>query len=79
MTWINKGYPATVSTFGLDKYEITVGRFRQFVDAGHGTRAQPPASGAGGRTLNGMANQGGWEPAWNANLEAGGDLRHAVV
>jgi formylglycine-generating enzyme required for sulfatase activity len=47
---------------------VTVGRFRQFVDAGMGTQANPPSSGAGARTLNGMANQAGWDPAWNANL-----------
>ena len=27
-------FPATVSDFGLDVYEVTVGRFRQFVNAG---------------------------------------------
>ena len=38
--------PATVSTFRLDKYEVTVGRFRQYVnylvDGG-----SPPAAGSG--------------------------------
>ncbi len=62
--------PATVSTFSLDKYEVTVGRFRQFVRAGMATRATPPAAGAGGRTLNGIANQGGWDPTWNTDLAA---------
>jgi sulfatase modifying factor 1 len=36
--------PATVSTFRLDKYDVTVGRFRQFVKAwndGAGWRAKP--------------------------------------
>jgi len=61
-------FPATVSTFRLDAYEVTVGRFREFVNAGMGTQANPPAAGAGGRALNGMAGQGGWDPAWNANL-----------
>jgi formylglycine-generating enzyme required for sulfatase activity len=28
----DKSYPATVADFYLDKYEITVGRFRQFVN-----------------------------------------------
>ena len=60
--------PATVSDFRLDTYEVTVGRFRQFVSAGKGTRADPPAAGAGARTLNGMPNQAGWDPAWNAGL-----------
>jgi hypothetical protein len=43
----DKSYPATVADFYLDKYEITVGRFRAFVNAGMGTQASPPASGAG--------------------------------
>src|SRR5262249_26267274 len=30
-------YPATVSSFQLDTYLITVGRFRKFIDAGGGT------------------------------------------
>jgi formylglycine-generating enzyme required for sulfatase activity len=55
--------PATVSDFRLDTYEVTVGRFRQFVNAGLGTQANPPAAGVGARTLNGMAGQGGWNPA----------------
>jgi formylglycine-generating enzyme required for sulfatase activity len=44
-------YPATVADFYLDKYEITVGRFRQFVNAGMGTQASPPAAGAGAHSL----------------------------
>ena len=61
-------YPATVNPFVLDKYEVTVGRFRKFVDAGKGTRADPPGTGAGARMLNGMTDQGGWVTAWNVNL-----------
>lgn len=60
--------PATVSDFRLDMYEVTVGRFRQFVVAGGGTQQSPPDDGAGARTLNGLAAQGGWDPAWNALL-----------
>lgn len=60
--------PATIRDFRLDAYEVTVGRFRQFVNAGMGTQASPPATGAGARTLNGLANQGGWDPTWNASL-----------
>jgi formylglycine-generating enzyme required for sulfatase activity len=62
--------PATLSDFRLDAYEVTVGRFRQFVNAGMGTQASPPLDGAGARTLDGMANQGGWDPTWNASLTA---------
>ena len=39
-------WPATVSMFRLDKYEVTVGRFRAFVDAGMGTQSKPPVAGA---------------------------------
>jgi formylglycine-generating enzyme required for sulfatase activity len=49
-------------------YEVTVGQFRQFVNAGMGTAASPPPTGPGARTLNGMANQGGWDPTWNVSL-----------
>ena len=66
----NNSFPATVSTFRLDQYVVTVGRFRQFVGAGMGTQQQPPSAGAGARTLNGAANQGGWDPAWNGSLAA---------
>ena len=63
-------YPATVSAFRLDKYEVTVGRFRAFVDAGMGIQASAPAMDAGARTLNGMASQGGWNASWNVSLSA---------
>jgi formylglycine-generating enzyme required for sulfatase activity len=35
-----------------------------------GTSANPPPTGAGARTLNGTANQGGWDPSFNASLTA---------
>jgi formylglycine-generating enzyme required for sulfatase activity len=61
-------YPASVSTFRLDKYEVTVGRFRAFVAAQTGTRVNPPLAGAGGRTLNGLDGQGGWDASWDQYL-----------
>jgi sulfatase modifying factor 1 len=58
-------HPATISTFRLDRYEVTVGRFRSFVNAGMGTQANPPVSGAGARvTIPGS----GWETSWNSLL-----------
>ncbi len=63
-------FPATVSSFRLDTFEVTVGRFRQFVNNGMGTQASPPPTGAGARSLNGMASQGGWDPTWNTSLKA---------
>jgi len=67
--YADQSWPATVTTFRLDTYEVTVGRFRQWVSAGGGTLANPPPAGAGARTLNATANQGGWDSSWNANLE----------
>ena len=61
-------YPATVSPFVLDRFEVTVGRFRQFIEANRGTQANPPPAGAGARRLNGADGQGGWEESWNTNL-----------
>jgi formylglycine-generating enzyme len=67
VTYTNMSYPATVDSFTLDKYEITVGRFRRFVNAGLGTQASPPAPGAGAHPL--IAGSG-WDSAWNADLPA---------
>lgn len=65
MAYSDMSYPATVSTFVLDKYEVTVGRFRAFVNAGMGTQASPPATGSGAHPkLTGS----GWDSAWNTNL-----------
>lgn len=58
-------YPATVSDFRLDNYEITVGRFRKFVAAY--SQAMTP-SGAGKNPKN--ASDPGWDTAWNAGLPA---------
>jgi formylglycine-generating enzyme required for sulfatase activity len=64
-----EGYPATVSSFKLDKYEVTVGRFRQFVNAWNGGAGWMPPAGSGKHTHlnkgNGLtANVGGYEPGW---------------
>jgi sulfatase modifying factor 1 len=57
--------PATVSTFRLDKYEITVGRFRAFFEAGQGIQANPPKPQAG---VHPNISGSGWDANWNANL-----------
>src|SRR5688572_21347276 len=36
-------YPASVSDFRLDTYEVVVARFRSFLEAGFGTKKKPPA------------------------------------
>ena len=60
-------FPATIGNFRLDKYEVTVGRFRAFVQAGMGTRANPPAAGAGAHTA---IPGSGWDARWNTSLVA---------
>ena len=64
--------PASVSTFYLDKYDVTVGRFKQFVTAFNGGWA--PDAGAGvhtylnsGRGLANSASAGTYESGWNAS------------
>ena len=67
ITYTDPSFPATVSAFRLDTYEVTVGRFRRFLEAGQGTRAAPPPDGTGAHPA--IANSG-WQPAWNAKLPA---------
>jgi formylglycine-generating enzyme len=57
--------PATVSTFRLNRYEVTVGRFREFVNAGYGTQQKPPAV---GDAAHARIPGSGWDSAWNASL-----------
>ncbi len=57
-------YPATVSPFFLDRYEVTVGRFRAFVDAGYGTQEHAPTPGSG----ISRAGAVGWNAGWTALL-----------
>jgi formylglycine-generating enzyme required for sulfatase activity len=72
-------HPAALSAFRLDAFEVTVGRFRQFVQ---GTPGQHPATGDGRHVhLNGelglvgagvgdagVLYESGWQDAWNAEL-----------
>ena len=69
----SKAYPATVSDFRLDRYEVTVGRFRKFIGAWNG--GWRPAVGAGKHThLNGgqgLANSTGtttYEQGWDTSF-----------
>jgi formylglycine-generating enzyme required for sulfatase activity len=76
VTYTNQSNPATVSDFRLDKYEITVGRFRKFVAAGQGTQGSAPAAGSG---ANPNLSGSGWQTAWNSSLAADtGALTSAV-
>lgn len=60
-------FPATVSSFRLDRYEVTVARFRAFVAAGQGTQANPPKVGSGAHPKVAAT---GWQAAFNASLMA---------
>lgn len=75
VTYTDMGNPATISSFLLDKYEVTVGRFRKFIAAWNG--GWRPAAGAGKHTHlnggNGLAAVGGgyetgWDTAWASNI-----------
>lgn len=73
--------PATVSSFRLDKYLVTVGRFRQFVTAWSGGGGYVPAAGSGKHAhLNGSkgladsGDPGAYEPGWVAGDESNLDL-----
>ena len=66
----NLSDPATLSTFALDKYDVTVGRFRNFVAAYSGGWTPPAGAGKhvhlnGGQGLANSGTGGGHEPGWN--------------
>lgn len=52
---------AKVGTFSLDRFEVTVGRFRRFVEDFHG----PPAAETGAHE---DIPQTGWEPHWDGTI-----------
>jgi sulfatase modifying factor 1 len=62
---VDAGNPATVSPFYLDKYEVTVGRYRVFIGAGWSTQSNPPPDGAG---ANPHVPNSGWKNTWKTNL-----------
>jgi formylglycine-generating enzyme required for sulfatase activity len=61
----SNGFPATVSDFRLDTYEITVGRFRKFVAA----YSQAMIAQGAGKNPNNPSDSG-WSTSWNASLES---------
>jgi formylglycine-generating enzyme required for sulfatase activity len=77
VTYIDNGNPATVSAYRLDRYEVTVGRFRTFLlqydkwrAAGHpfdGEGANPSIAGTG------------WSSGWNALIPSKAALLGAAV
>ena len=66
-SWELPEHTATVASFSLDKYEVTVSRFRQFVtdyNRWHTTYGFPLA-GAG---FNAANTATGWDASWNSRL-----------
>lgn len=61
-------FPAKISPYLLDAYEVTAGRFRAYVEANNGDlRGAAPAVGAGKHPK--VANSG-WKSEWNSVLPA---------
>src|SRR5262249_53212638 len=61
-----EGFIATVAPFALDKFEVTVARYRNFI------RSNPQAPTAcSGKNPNNPDDLG-WDPRWNRQLSAGG-------
>ena len=58
--------PATISSFGLDEYEVSVGRFRNFAKV-YTQSMTPPGA---GKNPSNMALDPGWSTDWNARLPA---------
>ncbi|WP_049876401.1 MULTISPECIES: formylglycine-generating enzyme family protein [Sorangium] len=58
----NPAFPATVDGFEMDRFEVTVGRFRRFVDAYPGSR--PPRGAGAHPDIEGS----GWNPDWDSTL-----------
>jgi formylglycine-generating enzyme required for sulfatase activity len=70
-TYTDMSNPATVSSFRLDAYEVTVGRFRPFVAAVVGGWVPPPGSGKHEHLNGGGVNGGtehGWDASWSSAL-----------
>jgi formylglycine-generating enzyme required for sulfatase activity len=61
-------HPVSVDQFRLDRYEVTVGRFRAFV-ADYPVYKPQPGDGASPA----LGPSSGWDPSWNAALPAGAD------
>ncbi len=62
---IDQTNPATVDDFRLDLYEVTVGRFRGFVNSGWGLEKNPPFAGSGAHP---SIPDSGWKIDWKTKL-----------
>jgi formylglycine-generating enzyme required for sulfatase activity len=72
VNYTNANFPATVSSYKLDRFLVTVGRMRSFVTAVENGWLPEEGSGkhshlnSGGGVNNG--SELGWDPSWNATL-----------
>jgi formylglycine-generating enzyme len=66
----SKAYPAKVTDFRLDRYEVTVGRFRRFVDAVLQGWKPPPGSGLHAHLPEGKIVNPNPEQGWNASWDS---------
>jgi formylglycine-generating enzyme required for sulfatase activity len=73
----SKGASATIAGVRLDKYEVTVGRFRRFVDAWAAGWRPTPGSGKHAHLNDGRGladtqggSESGWSAAWTAYVGA---------
>jgi formylglycine-generating enzyme len=60
----NPAHRAEISEFSLDRFEVTVGRFRKFVEA-YDAAGTKPAMGAGAHP---RIPDSGWDMDWNSSL-----------
>jgi sulfatase modifying factor 1 len=69
VNYTDPSFPATVSNFRLDRFEVTVGRFRVFVSALASGWVPAPAAGKHAYLAMGGLNAGG-ETGWNPDDDA---------
>jgi formylglycine-generating enzyme len=85
VTFTDNSNPATISDFRLDTYEVTVGRFRQFIAATVAGWSPPPGSGIHTSLSHGLfdantsAPEGGWQSEWDAGIYHTQDAWNATL
>jgi formylglycine-generating enzyme required for sulfatase activity len=75
VTFTDRAAPATLSSFSLDKYEVTIGRFRQFVEATldgwsptRGSGMHSSLEGGGLLDPTSSAYERGWDSEWDRSV-----------
>jgi formylglycine-generating enzyme required for sulfatase activity len=68
--------PASVTRFLLDKFEVSVERFRSFVDAGYGVRTSAPAHGTGAHPA---IEGSGWQSSFDDMLPSDSNALRAAL